>query len=110
MIYYSYYIEVVHQVSSGTAKLQVALKHLNTQVLHTSTGSANAEIQKTSVTSTVVREKQRITVTGFSVKTPVHEIQLVTILEAAGLSDAMFQFGLYDVYTGKVNIFSYIIK
>jgi hypothetical protein len=43
---------------------------------------------------------------GFSVTTLVHEIQLVTILEAAGLSDAMFQFGLYDVYTGKVNIFS----
>lgn len=106
MIYYSYYIEVVHQVSSGTAKLQVALKHLNTLILHTMTGFSKSEKQKLSFTSTVVREKQRITAAGFSATAPVHEIQLVTILEAAGLSNAMFQLGLYGVYTGKVNVFS----
>lgn len=97
-----YYMEILHRENSGEAFAKVAAHLYNTKLTNESIPAAKQENQKISVSSSIVREKQTITLSGFSTRTSVDEVQVVDLTEnSGGFSDATFRLGLDKVYTSE---------
>lgn len=97
-----YYMEVLHSYGSGGSPLvQVAARYFDTELTNQSTGIVNMEHQLVKVTSTVVREVQKLKIEGVApVGGKVNEIQVIEVTElSGGTSDATYRLGLYGVYT-----------
>lgn len=95
-------MEILHRENSGEAFAKVAAHLYNTKLINESIPAAKQENQKISVSSSIVREKQTITVSGFSTRTSVDEVQVVDLTEnSGGFSDATFRLGLDKVYTSE---------
>ncbi|XP_061164553.1 fibrocystin-L-like [Saccostrea echinata] len=101
-----YYMEILHSHgSSGDPSVQVAAQFYNTKLTNQSTGIADVEHQLVKVTSTVVREVQKISLeVAPAVGAITNEIQVVEVKELSGqYSDATFRLGQYGVYTEALN-------
>ncbi|XP_052063080.1 fibrocystin-L-like [Mytilus californianus] len=95
-----YYIEAIHQVATGPAKLQVAARFLNTKLLSTQTGFAKQERVRLNFRSNVVRAVQSMTITGFSSVSHTNAVYQIQVTESsAGFSDATYQLCVYGSCT-----------
>ncbi|CAG2210937.1 unnamed protein product [Mytilus edulis] len=95
-----YYIEAIHQVTSGSAKLQVAARFLNTELLNTQTGFAKQERVRLKFGSTVVKAVQTMTITGFSSMNQTNAVYQVQVTEqSGGFTDATYQLCIYGSCT-----------
>lgn len=95
-------MEILHRENSGEAFAKVAAHLYNTKLTNESIPAAKQENQKISVRSSIVREKQTVTLSGFSTRTSVDEVQEVDLTENSGaFSDATFRLGLDKVYTSE---------
>uniref|UniRef100_K1QFR0 Fibrocystin-L n=1 Tax=Magallana gigas TaxID=29159 RepID=K1QFR0_MAGGI len=97
-----YYMEVLHSYgSSGSPLVQVAARYFDTELTNQSTGIVNMEHQLVKVTSTVVREVQKVKIEVVPiVGSQRNEYQIIEVTElSGGTSDATYRLGLYGVYT-----------
>ncbi|XP_076109510.1 fibrocystin-L-like [Mytilus galloprovincialis] len=95
-----YYIEAIHQVTSGSAKLQVAARFLNTELLNTQTGFAKQERVRLKFGSTVVKAVQTMTISGFSSMNQTNAVYQVQVTEqSGGFTDATYQLCIYGSCT-----------
>lgn len=95
-------MEILHRENYGEAFAKVAAHLYNTKLTNESIPAAKQENQKISVRSSIVREKQTVTLSGFSTRTSVDEVQEVDLTENSGaFSDATFRLGLDKVYTSE---------
>lgn len=100
-------MEILHRENSVAAYAKVAAHLYDTKLTNESIAAAKQENQLISVRSTIVREKQTVTLSGFSTKSSVNEVQEVDLTENGGsFSDATFRLGLDGVYTSELCYFS----
>jgi hypothetical protein len=99
-------MEILHRENTVASYAKVAAHLYNTQLTNESIAAAKQENQLISVRSSIVREKQTVTLSGFSTKSSVNEIQEVDLTENSGsFSDATFRLGLDGVYTSEFSLF-----
>ena len=96
-------MEIWHREYSMGANVKVAARLLNTDHTNQTSDKVNMEHQKIKISSTVVREIQNIKFNIGDTGTPLHEIQVINIVENSGRrSSASYMLGLYGVYTSKI--------
>ncbi|XP_021354106.1 fibrocystin-L-like [Mizuhopecten yessoensis] len=98
-----YYMEVYHREGTSTAFAKVSARFYNTNLTSAYTDNVKSEVHKLEVTSTVKREIQSLTFTGFTNGSSTSAVQEVTVEEDVPGTGGQIRLGLYTAFTGLID-------
>ncbi|OWF48084.1 Fibrocystin-L [Mizuhopecten yessoensis] len=99
----SYYMEVLYRQTTNSRAINLAVRYLDSKVNHHMAGNVLQEEQEISITSSIQKEQQAITILNVINQTPIFEEQEIIVEESGGLSEnGRFRLGLYSLYTESI--------
>ncbi|XP_033757813.1 fibrocystin-L-like [Pecten maximus] len=97
-----YYMEVYHREGTSGAYAKVSARYYNTNLTSSYTNNVKSEEQKIEVSSTIKREIQSLTFTGFSSGSSTSAVQTITVEENVSGAGGQFRLSLYTAFTDLI--------